>query len=609
MPAFKVDVDGTSYRVEAPDENTAWSWANQTHRAEQVKLEEAGKAKGGEFKIGAEGFKPAAEQVAKETGFGGRFMQGVGETFDRYAYGLEGLWRDLKPEERARLEQNRIQADVGGTAATLGQAAGDVAISAPALLAAPAAAPVVAARAPVLARAMASLPGRVVGTLAPNAALGALSAPEDRAAGAAYGAVGGAVGAGVNRAVGGLVKPFVSEGAEELIRQGVQPTPGQAIGGAVGKMEEKLGSIPLVGDIIGRSRNRAINEFNEALAGRTAQHLTGETGLPRAAGRKLGDVGDEALLKLRAQIGQTYEDVLASVPKLRIEREAIESEVAKIMNDASLDLSEQSAKRLADYAEKHLMTPRSNIMGEITGETAKRIESDMGKAATRARTSSVGEERAYGEALDRLHAFWREGVSASMPPEKAALLKRANEAWRGFLPQDAAAAMASSQTADKQGVFTPRVLRSALARGDKSQSDNVLRGLQQQPVANARTPYEYAASMSRAGRDLGNVVPDSGTTPRALAAGLLPTVGYMNPVATIAGGSAAAAATAAAYSRMGSALLTRGAFPATREAVTKWLVSQKIPPELIPVISEQILAGTARAQRPLPRSMRQLQAR
>ena len=32
MAAFEVDVEGVTYDVDAPDENTAWTWANQTHR-------------------------------------------------------------------------------------------------------------------------------------------------------------------------------------------------------------------------------------------------------------------------------------------------------------------------------------------------------------------------------------------------------------------------------------------------------------------------------------------------------------------------------------------------------------------------------------------------
>ena len=32
MAAYEVDVEGVTYEVDAPDENTAWAWANQVHR-------------------------------------------------------------------------------------------------------------------------------------------------------------------------------------------------------------------------------------------------------------------------------------------------------------------------------------------------------------------------------------------------------------------------------------------------------------------------------------------------------------------------------------------------------------------------------------------------
>jgi len=37
MATFEVDIDGATYEVDAPDENTAWAWANQTHAGEKPK--------------------------------------------------------------------------------------------------------------------------------------------------------------------------------------------------------------------------------------------------------------------------------------------------------------------------------------------------------------------------------------------------------------------------------------------------------------------------------------------------------------------------------------------------------------------------------------------
>ena len=32
MATYEVDVGGKTYEVDAPDPNTAWQWANQTHQ-------------------------------------------------------------------------------------------------------------------------------------------------------------------------------------------------------------------------------------------------------------------------------------------------------------------------------------------------------------------------------------------------------------------------------------------------------------------------------------------------------------------------------------------------------------------------------------------------
>jgi hypothetical protein len=153
---------------------------------------------------------------------------------------------------------------------------------------------------------------------------------------------------------------------------------------------------------------------------------------------------------------------------------------------------------------------------------------------------------------------------------------------------DAAAAATSQQ---RGGMYTPRVLRSALAKADKSQSDNALRTLREQPVASARTPHEYVASMSRAGQDLGDVVPDSGTAGRALLAGGLLTGGLMNLPATIAAGTGALAKAAplmAAYTRGGSHLLTQGVLPTTmRRNLERELLARGVPPDTIPMLVQR----------------------
>ena len=41
MPTFDVDIGKQTYEVDAPDERTAWAWANQTHQNDEQEKKKA----------------------------------------------------------------------------------------------------------------------------------------------------------------------------------------------------------------------------------------------------------------------------------------------------------------------------------------------------------------------------------------------------------------------------------------------------------------------------------------------------------------------------------------------------------------------------------------
>ena len=43
MPTFDVDIGKQTYEVDAPDERTAWAWANQTHQNDEQEKKKAEK--------------------------------------------------------------------------------------------------------------------------------------------------------------------------------------------------------------------------------------------------------------------------------------------------------------------------------------------------------------------------------------------------------------------------------------------------------------------------------------------------------------------------------------------------------------------------------------
>lgn len=540
-------------------------------------------------------------------GRGEKLLVGAGAALARAGEGIGRLYAatglpgsdDFAPAlEQAKANREAYQQNHPGGWATAGEVLGDVAMSAVPVGAAARVGAQVGTR--VLPRAMAKF-APAAADIAANAAYGAATAPEERGQAAAFGAGGAALARGAQRVAGGVVKPWVTDDARALMRQGVQPTVGQSLGGWANTMEQQATSIPLVGEAVRHARNRAIGEWNEALVGKVAQSAEGAPvgivgELPRKAAERVGGSGDEALLALRENIGGVYERVLAQAPEIRLDRARIASAAQQIADDPALAMSDATRQRFAAYVQKNL-TGRAD---PLTGQAAKRIESDLGRAASTYGSSAIGEERAFGEALQRLHALWRESLEGSLPPHLQEQLIGANAAWRGMLPLDRAAATAGSQA--NGGRFSPKVLRQALANLDKTQHDNALRRAMQAPVEMAERgmPYDYIAAMARAGKGLGDTVPDSGTAGR-LGLGVLG-LGAAHAAGVSAPALMAGAAAGAGSTRVGQRMLTQGV-PLAQPVAERLLaglqrigVSEEAAKRMLPLL----LATQARQEQPEP---------
>lgn len=512
-------------------------------------------AKAGGSSLPKSSSKSQADRYAgQDVGQMGSFMRGLGgakTAFDRAAMGLKGLVTDLTPEDRALLEGGRAFQDEGGMAATVGSIGADVGMSlAPGALVTKA-----TAAAPLLARTMSQI--------GLGAGYGALTSPEDRTAGAVGGGVGTAAGMGINRLAGGLIKPFVSKDAQALMAQGIQPTPGQAIGGAVNTAEQKLKSLPLIGDVIRSGRDRAVNEFNEKAI---------QTAVPGATG-----FGDEALIAARKTLGDQYEDVLGKLPNITMDRGAIVTAATEAAGDASLGLSNASKKYIRDYVGKNLIG-RSQ---DISGETAKRVESDLLKVITRLRGSADSEQRGIADALSKVHDAWRTSLANTaevVQPGAGKALSDANASWRAFSALDRAGGYRGNQNLagnETAGRFTPNSLRRSIEASDVSQNNNVTRALR-----GGDAPFQRLNTLTRQGeRVLGDSVPDSGTATRMMyGAGALGAGSAAG--ADLGTGVALGLATVPMYSRMGSQFMTQGLTPAYESAV-KALTLRGVPTQAI----------------------------
>lgn len=305
--------------------------------------------------------------------------------------------------------------------------------------------------------------------------------------GVAAGPVAELVGAGASR----VIKPQTSQEVKTLMSQGITPTPGQIMGGRGQVLEDKLSSLPIVGDAISMSRKRGLDEFNRAVYAKALAPIGGE--VPKTVGR-------EAVSQVRQTISNAYETLL---PNIHFAVDAKFGHDIQQLRQMATILPESQAKQF----EKILQT---SVIGKMTddglmnGATLKEVESELGRIASGYAKDPSFDNRQLGNALQEVQASIRRGL-VRMNPDKAKELQSANEAWANYTKlRDAA-----SRTGAKDGIFTPAQFGAAVRAGDKTVG---------------KRAYSEGDALGQELSDAGQKVlspkyPDSGTAGRILAGG------------------------------------------------------------------------------------------
>lgn len=131
MATFEVDVGGSTYEVDAPDENTAWKWANKTHSQSSSPVASIPQKTQEDF----------AKETLDEMPWAQRQLVGAGGALHKGYQGIKGLFG-------GEVDQDAIKyADVAGREAPIGSMVGEIAKYAPAALAGTAVLPAAAASA------------------------------------------------------------------------------------------------------------------------------------------------------------------------------------------------------------------------------------------------------------------------------------------------------------------------------------------------------------------------------------------------------------------------------------------------------------------------------
>jgi hypothetical protein len=388
----------------------------------------------------------------------------------------------------------------------------------------------------------------------------------------ALGAAGGALGPALRKA-----PKRVDEKVALLASEGVQLTPGQMLGGWAKSFEDAATSIPILGDAIQGARQRGLEGFNRAVVNRALKPL----------GTKLPDdvaTGTDAIVYAGDMLSEGYKKVL---PKGGVRAdpgfaEAVSAKVVPVIET----LRPEGRDQLQNII-KSRVTSRLDAGGKMTGETYKRVQSELGAEIARFSGSLDPDARAIGESLQGVSDALKD-AAARQNPTFASRLKQLDEGWAQLTRVENAA-----KSGGDNGVFGAGQYDAAVRSGDK----RVRRRGYVRDEALGRDISKAAKAV------LPNKIPDSGTARRvmtgvggigvgggAFAAG--GPVGLATTGAALAGGAAAYSPRAvSAYNR---ALNKRIGSQAAREALVELKNMAARDPSIAPLY-RQAAARLSRA--------------
>ena len=305
------------------------------------------------------------------------------------------------------------------------------------------------------------------------------------AGGAALGGASGVAG----KMLGGAISPQLAANAKRLIDAGVDLTPGQAVGGLARTTEEMGKSIPIAGAFVRGAELRTIDSFNRASVNEALKPL----------GIKVPDnlSGRELIAKGQDELNKAYDQLLPKVT-FRADQQFMDDATRLDALVSSLALP-PAQKAQWDKILSERFFDRLNSADEMSGQTLKKVESELKRFATNYRSSSDAAQRDAGFLADEL----REEIRNALERQdlvNAARLKDINTAYAMFTRLDRASIAAPAQ----EGRFTPAQLLAA----SKAEDQTVRHRAFARGDALLQNWGEAAQSV------IGNKIPDSGTAGR-----------------------------------------------------------------------------------------------
>jgi hypothetical protein len=323
------------------------------------------------------------------------------------------------------------------------------------------------------------------------------------AAGKAAGVLGDVAGPTVKEALAraGIGKP-VSPTVKALADKGVVTTPGQRGGKIPSAIEQRLTSIPIVGDAIKAARARSAEQWNRSELNDAIKDAGGK---PLPKDRQ----GRDAIFHAESEIGKAYDRVLS---KMKADLNSADSSGTSFRQflDQTKTLANQglepgSAKIVNDIIDKKVIGKFTKD-GSANGENIKEIQEALRTEIADLKSGNY-QERKVSQALQQVSAE----MKAMLKRENPVLAPELDKVDRGYA-KFKTSSQASLYSTKGAGGYTPAQKLRAIKARDASKG--------KQRFASGAAPGQKEAESVES--VIGNTEPDSGTPGRlAVMDGLL----------------------------------------------------------------------------------------
>lgn len=264
-------------------------------------------------------------------------------------------------------------------------------------------------------------------------------------------AFGGTTAFGLNR-VGSLIAPAkVNANAQKLLDEGVDLTPGQAMGGWANKLENSLDDFPAIKD----ARFRSVEQYNRATANKVAQPFGGRVSTKLVEGDDISDVARQ----VKQSVDKAYDDALVG---------------ATLKNTQGFKnaINEVKSQALKDGADKDTMKVINSFTKKLTNKTKgagvkdkaiKDLQIDFADDLRRIQNSKDYPNLQAHKHLQNLKGTIKEQIQLQNPHKlnKLDMLDKSYGDYKSFM-----------RAIKGNEAFTPKQLKAQLGDGiNKTQKD------------------------------------------------------------------------------------------------------------------------------------------